>query len=42
MFNKLNIGPIQNLCHLYNDIFHPIQLCQALSILLYHFPCVIH
>ena len=28
-------------CHLHNGIFHPIQLCHTLSILLYHFPCVI-
>ena len=39
---QIKHGVIQKVCHLHNDIFHPIQLCHTLSILLYHFPCVIH
>ena len=35
---QINHGAIQKVCHLHNDIFHPIHLCHTLSILLYHIP----
>ena len=39
---QIKRGAIQKVCHLHNDIFHHIQLCQTLSILLYDFSCVSH
>ena len=39
---QIKHGAIQKVCHLHNGIFYPIQLCHTLSILLHHFPCVIH
>ena len=35
-------GAIEKVCHLHNKFFYPIHLYHALSILLYHIPCVIH
>ena len=32
------MGLFRKYCHLHNAIFHSIQLCHTLSILLYHFP----
>ena len=39
---RVNHRAIQKVCHLHNGIFQPIQLCHTFSILLYHFPSVIH
>ena len=39
---KIKHGVIQKVCHLHNDIFHPIQICHTLSILLSYFPCIIY
>ena len=36
------MGSFEKVCQLHNGIFYLIQLCHTLSILLYHFPCVIH
>ena len=43
MTMKLQIkhGAFQKVYHLHNGIFHSIQLCHTLSILLNYFPCVI-
>ena len=38
MKQQIKHGTIQKVCHLQNAIFHPIQLCHTLSILLYHSP----
>ena len=35
MKQQFNYGTIQKICHLHNDIFHHIQLCHTLLILLY-------
>ena len=39
---QINHGAIPSVRHLYNGIFHFINLCHTLSILLQHLPCVIH
>ena len=38
---QINHGVIQKVCHLHNGFFHFINLCNTLSILIYHLPCVV-
>ena len=38
----LTRSQFQKVCLLYDGTFHPIRLLQTLSILFYHFACVIH
>ena len=39
---QINHETIQKVCHLHNDVFHPIHLHHTLSVLLFHVPYVIH
>ena len=39
---QINHGAIQKVCHLHNGIFHYINLCHTLTILLYLLSCVTH
>ena len=41
MKQQIKHGAFQKVYHLHNGIFHSIQLCHTLSILLNYFPCVI-